>query len=69
MTEHVDKPPPAEASSARDTNDPTGDIEFMPGRALSLRRAVLAGLSVTAVAYAASVDLASYTISNTTCCG
>lgn len=69
MTEHVENPPPAEPSTARDTSDPTGDIQLMPGRALSPRRAVLAGLSVAAVAYAASLDLASYTITNTTCCG
>lgn len=68
MTEHVN-PPSAPPSSPRDTGDPTGDIELMLGRALSLRRAVLAGLSVTAVAYAASLDLATYTVAYTTCCG
>jgi hypothetical protein len=70
MTERVHDtsaglPEPASA----DSGHPSGDIELAPGRALSLRRAVLAGLAVSAVAYAASLDLATYTVAHTTCCG
>jgi hypothetical protein len=50
------------------TGEPAGDIELAPGRAIGLRRAVLAGLAVSAVAYAASLDLASYAVAHTTCC-
>lgn len=54
---------------AVDAGHPAGDIEIKPARSVGLRRAVLAGLAVGAGAYAVSLDLATYTVANTTCCG
>lgn len=59
---------PSEAAGV-DAGHPAGDIEIAPARAVGLRRAVLAGLAVGAGAYALSLDLATYTVANTTCCG
>ncbi|MEN3607910.1 hypothetical protein AAH979_00025 [Plantactinospora sp. ZYX-F-223] len=52
-----------------DAGHPAGDVELTPARAVGLRRAVLAGLAVGAGAYALSLDLATYTVAHTTCCG
>ncbi|MDG4787021.1 hypothetical protein O7626_13955 [Micromonospora sp. WMMD1102] len=54
---------------AVDAGHPVGDIEVKPARSVGLRRAVLAGLAVGAGAYAISLDLATYSVAHTTCCG